>query len=101
MGAFYDVAYDRVLAPPKRTTGNGVAGGACNSGVVNGTTTEFEEGIDLDQSKLNGGGAYGPTDGGIASIDDLRGLPTDGAIIGRALWEGKIDLEEALNLAGA
>ncbi len=39
--------------------------------------------------------------GGIASVDDLRGLPTDGAIIGRALWEGKIDLEEALNLARA
>jgi phosphoribosylformimino-5-aminoimidazole carboxamide ribotide isomerase len=39
--------------------------------------------------------------GGIASVEDLRGLPTDGAIIGRALWEGKIDLEEALNLARA
>ena len=36
--------------------------------------------------------------GGVASIDDLRGLPTDGAIIGRALWEGKIKLEEALEL---
>jgi phosphoribosylformimino-5-aminoimidazole carboxamide ribotide isomerase len=39
--------------------------------------------------------------GGIASVDDLRGLPTDGAIIGRALWEGKIQLEEALQIAGA
>jgi phosphoribosylformimino-5-aminoimidazole carboxamide ribotide isomerase len=36
--------------------------------------------------------------GGVASIDDLRDLPTAGAIIGRALWEGKIDLEEALAL---
>ena len=27
VGAFYDVAYDRVLAPPQRTTGNGLAGG--------------------------------------------------------------------------
>ena len=36
--------------------------------------------------------------GGVASIDDLRGLPTAGAIIGRALWEGKIRLEEALEL---
>lgn len=36
--------------------------------------------------------------GGVASIDDLRGLPTAGAIIGRALWEGKIKLEEALEL---
>src|SRR5271165_1301748 len=30
VGAFYDVAYDRVLAPPQQTTWNGVAGGACN-----------------------------------------------------------------------
>src|SRR5580704_16351330 len=29
VGAFYDVAYDRVLAPPQKTTGNGVAGGNC------------------------------------------------------------------------
>ena len=27
VGAFYDVAYDRVLAPPATTTGNGVAPG--------------------------------------------------------------------------
>ena len=40
VGAFYDVAYDRVLAPPQKTTGNGVAGGACVPGVANGTTTE-------------------------------------------------------------
>ena len=25
VGAFYDVAYDRTLAPPATTTGNGVA----------------------------------------------------------------------------
>lgn len=36
--------------------------------------------------------------GGIASLDDLRGLPTAGAIVGKALWEGKIKLEEALEL---
>ncbi len=65
VGAYYDVAYDRVLAPPQNTTGNGVAGGTCNAGVPNGTTTEFEEGIDLDQTQLNGGGAYSLTDGGI------------------------------------
>lgn len=27
VGAYYDVAYDRVLAPPAMTTGNGVADG--------------------------------------------------------------------------
>ncbi len=76
VGAYYDVAYDRVLAPPQHTTGNGVAGGRCVAGVPNGTTTEYEEGIDLDPSRLNGGGPYGVTDGGILSIDPTR-LPRD------------------------
>src|SRR5579864_3112535 len=68
VGAFYDVAYDRSLDPPATTTGNGVAAGACTSGVPPiGTTTEFDEGIDIDQTKLNGGAPSG--DGGIASID--------------------------------
>src|ERR1700682_5736471 len=49
VGAYYDVAYDRVLAPPAKTTGNGVAAGACNKGVNNGTRIEYEEGIDIDQ----------------------------------------------------
>lgn len=57
VGAFYDVAYDRSLAPPKKTTGNGVAAGPCPavSFGTTGTTTEYEEGIDIDQSQLNGG----------------------------------------------
>ena len=76
VGAFYDVAYDRVLAPPLNTTGNGVAGGTCTPGIANGTTTEYEEGVDIDQSKLNGGGPYSLTDGGIKSIDPTR-LPRD------------------------
>ena len=37
--------------------------------------------------------------GGVASISDLARLKTDGAIVGRALWEGLISLEEALSLA--
>ena len=76
VGAYYDVAYDRVLAPPQHDTGNGVAGGVCNPGVANGTTTEYEEGVDIDQTKLNGGGPYSSTDGGIKSIDPAR-LPRD------------------------
>jgi len=75
-GAFYDVAYDRVLAPPQNTTGNGVAGGTCTPGVANGTTTEYEEGVELDQTQLNGGGPYSLTDGGVKSIDPTR-LPRD------------------------
>jgi phosphoribosylformimino-5-aminoimidazole carboxamide ribotide isomerase len=39
--------------------------------------------------------------GGISSITDLARLPTDGAIIGKALWEGQISLEEAIGLARA
>ena len=70
-GAYYDVAYDRVLAPPAKTTGNGVAGGTCTPGQPNGTRTEYEEGVDKDQSLLNGGG-----DSGLNSIDPDR-LPRD------------------------
>jgi hypothetical protein len=74
MGIYYDVAYDRSLAPPAQTTGNGLAAGACVPyGVPSGTTTEYEEGIDLDQTKLNGGAPGASlTDGGIASIDAKR-----------------------------
>jgi len=69
VGAFYDVAYDRVLAPPKTTTGNGLAGGTCTQGTINGTQTEYEEGVEIDQTKVNGGGPYSPIDGGVLSID--------------------------------
>jgi hypothetical protein len=71
VGAFYDVAYDRSLQPPATTTGNGLAGGTCIAGQApTGTTTEYEEGIDLDQTKLNGGAATG--DGQINSIDPTK-----------------------------
>jgi phosphoribosylformimino-5-aminoimidazole carboxamide ribotide isomerase len=39
--------------------------------------------------------------GGISSLDDLENLKScgvEGAILGRALFDGKIDLEEAINL---
>ena len=73
VGAFYDVAYDRVLAPPLTTTGNGLAGGSCLVGVINGTQTEYEEGDEIDQTKLNGGFAgYSTIDGGILSIDPTK-----------------------------
>jgi len=39
--------------------------------------------------------------GGVSSLADLDRLPTDGAIIGKALWEGRISLEEAFRFAGA
>jgi phosphoribosylformimino-5-aminoimidazole carboxamide ribotide isomerase len=34
--------------------------------------------------------------GGVSSLDDLTRLDTAGAIVGKALWEGRIDLVEAL-----
>jgi len=72
-GVFYDVAYDRVLAPPQNTTGNGVAGGVCTPGKANGTTTEFDEGIDINQTLLNGGApGAGLTEGSVKSIDVTR-----------------------------
>jgi hypothetical protein len=72
VGAFYDVAYDRSLDAPTITTGNGLAGGPCTSGAApTGTTTEYDEGIDIDQTQLNGGAPNG-ADGGILSIDPKR-----------------------------
>jgi len=73
VGAFYDVAYDRVLAPPKIATGNGLPGGVCNLNQINGTQTEYEEGNEFDQSKINGGFAgYSTIDGGVKSINPDR-----------------------------
>jgi Type I phosphodiesterase / nucleotide pyrophosphatase len=74
-GVYYDVAYDRALAPPMNATGNGLSGGTCTPGVFTGTTTEYEEGIDINQMYLNGVAATGP-DGGVLSIDPTR-LPRD------------------------
>ena len=78
-GVYYDVAYSRNYSAPAKTTGNGVAAGPCTPyGPPTGTTTEYEEGIDINQHKLNGG-APPPaslTDGGLASIDHKR-LPRD------------------------
>jgi hypothetical protein len=68
VGAFYDVSYDRSLDAPLQTTGNGLAGGPCAAyGTPTGTTTEYDEGIDLNQTLLNGGAPTG--DGGINSIN--------------------------------
>jgi phosphoribosylformimino-5-aminoimidazole carboxamide ribotide isomerase len=35
--------------------------------------------------------------GGVATVDDLRRLRTAGVIVGKALWEGRFTLGEALN----
>jgi len=61
-------------------TGNGNGPGTCTPGAApTGFTTEYEEGIDRDQSYVNGIGPSAPlTDGTIASIDPNK-LPQDPA----------------------
>ena len=70
-GVYYDVAYSRSYDLPEQTTGNGLEAGSCTPfGAPTGTTTEYEEGIDFDKTKLNGGAPGASlTDGGVASID--------------------------------
>jgi arylsulfatase A-like enzyme len=84
VGAFYDVAYDRVLAPPKVATGNGLPAGDCvvghvhlNSDGSTGTQTEYEEGDEFDETQLNG--RFAPAknaldliDGNVTSINPDR-----------------------------
>ena len=76
VGAFYDVGFDRILAPPQNDTGNGVFSGTCVPNTPNGTTTEYEEGVDINQNLLNGGNGKSLTDGDWQSIDPTR-LPRD------------------------
>jgi hypothetical protein len=74
MGVFYDDAYDRVLAPPLKTTGNGLKGGPCTVNRANGSSTEYDEGIDINQNFLNGIDGINTKngDGGINSIDPAK-----------------------------
>ncbi len=73
-GIYYDVAYSRNYDAPAKTTGNGLAAGPCTPNAApTGTTTEYEEGIDIDQTKLNGGAPGASlTDGGLKSIDPAK-----------------------------
>jgi hypothetical protein len=73
-GLYYDVAYDRSLDAPAKTTGTGLAAGTCTPyAAPTGTTTDNDQGIDLDDTKLNGGAPNaGLTEGGIRSIDPLK-----------------------------
>jgi hypothetical protein len=73
-GLYYDVAYDRSLDPPAATTGTGLAGGACTPYTTpTGTTTDNDQGIDINDNLLNGGAPGAAlTEGGIASIDPKK-----------------------------
>ena len=74
MGVYYDVAYDRSLDGPAVTTGNGNAAAPCDpKSAPTGYTTEYEEGLDIDQTKVNGGAPGAAlTDGGVASLDPTK-----------------------------
>ena len=73
-GLYYDVAYDRSLDAPAKTTGTGLAAGTCTPyAPPTGTTTDNDQGIDLNDNLLNGGApGAGLTEGGIASIDPKK-----------------------------
>ena len=73
-GVYYDVAYSRALDGPAVVTGNGNGPGTCTAGMPpTGFTTEYEEGIDIDKTKVNGGAPGASlTDGTIASIDPTK-----------------------------
>jgi hypothetical protein len=73
-GLYYDVAYDRSLDGPALATGTGLAASPCTPfGVPTGTTTDNDQGIEFDDTKLNGGApGAGLTEGGIASIDQRK-----------------------------
>ena len=73
-GVYYDVAYSRNFNAPAKTTGNGLGAGPCVPyGPPTGTTSEYEEGIDFNKTKLNGGAPGASlTDGTIASIDPAK-----------------------------
>jgi hypothetical protein len=73
-GLYYDVAYDRSLDGPAATTGTGLAAATCTPyAPPNGTTTDNDQGVDLDDTKLNGGAPGAAVgEGGIASLDPTK-----------------------------
>lgn len=59
-GFYYDVSYDRSLSPPATTTPYGIVGGASLCPGTVGTPVGFDEEIDNDLTKLDGGGGINP-----------------------------------------
>jgi hypothetical protein len=68
------VAYDRSLDGPATTTGTGLAATTCSPyAPPAGTTTDNDQGVDLNNNLLNGGAPGAAlTEGGIASIDPAK-----------------------------
>jgi hypothetical protein len=59
-GLWYDVTYNRALSPPAATTSLPITGGPNLCPNVVGTPMAYDESIDNDLTKLNGGGGINP-----------------------------------------
>jgi len=57
-GLWYDDTYNRALSPPQQTDGLGNPGGACPGKI--GTNVAWDEAVDIDLTKLDGGGGLNP-----------------------------------------
>jgi hypothetical protein len=57
-GLWYDDTYNRALSPPMHTDGLGNPGGPCPGTV--GTNVAWDESVDFDLTKLDGGGGINP-----------------------------------------
>jgi hypothetical protein len=57
-GLWYDDTYNRVLSPPAQTDGLGNPGGSCPGKI--GTNVAWDEAVDFDLTKLDGGGGINP-----------------------------------------
>ena len=57
-GFWYDDTYNRALSPPAQTDGLGNPGGACPGKI--GTNVAWDEAIDTDLTRLDGGGGINP-----------------------------------------
>lgn len=59
-GLWYDVTYNRALSPPATTTSLPITGGPNLCPDIIGTPMAYDESIDFDLTKLNGGGGINP-----------------------------------------
>ncbi len=59
-GLWYDVTYNRALSPPAATTSLPINGGKNLCPAVIGTPVAYDESIDIDLTKLDGGGGINP-----------------------------------------
>ncbi len=57
-GLWYDDTYNRALSPPAMTDGLGNPGGPCPGKI--GTNVAWDEAVDIDLTKLDGGGGLNP-----------------------------------------